>query len=59
MELGEPDACGRRFPRTYTRLSNMTLDADMVVPAIGQKTNLVPPWKGRGIKLSTRGTHRN
>ena len=39
MELGEPDASGRRSPVPIPG-SEYVLDVDMVVPAIGQKANL-------------------
>jgi heterodisulfide reductase subunit A-like polyferredoxin len=54
MELGEPDASGRRSPVPIAG-SEYVLDVDMVVPAIGQKANL-SSLEGSGIKLSKWGT---
>jgi len=54
MELGEPDASGRRSPVPIPG-SEYILDVDMVVPAIGQKANL-SFLEGTGIKLSKWGT---
>ena len=54
MELGEPDASGRRSPVPIPG-SEYILDVDMVVPAIGQKANL-SALEGSGIKLSKWGT---
>ncbi len=39
MELGEPDASGRRRPITV-RGSEFTIETDMVIPAIGEKPDL-------------------
>lgn len=41
MELGEPDESGRRRPIAIAG-SEFTLEADMVVPAIGQQPDLPP-----------------
>jgi heterodisulfide reductase subunit A-like polyferredoxin len=54
MELGEPDASGRRSPVPIPG-SEYVLDVDMVVPAIGQKANL-SFLEDSGIKLSKWGT---
>ncbi len=54
MELGEPDASGRRRPVPVTG-SEFELPVDMVIPAIGQKANL-SFLEGSGINLSKWGT---
>jgi NADPH-dependent glutamate synthase beta subunit-like oxidoreductase/NADH:ubiquinone oxidoreductase subunit E len=54
MELGEPDASGRRRPVPVAG-SDFDLPVDMIIPAIGQKadTNYL---EGSGIKLTKWGT---
>jgi heterodisulfide reductase subunit A-like polyferredoxin len=54
MELGEPDASGRRRPVPIPG-SEFELSVDMVVPAIGQKANL-DFLAGTGIKATKWGT---
>jgi NADH:ubiquinone oxidoreductase subunit E len=54
MELGEPDASGRRRPVPVAG-SEFDLPVDMVIPAIGQRADLAY-LEGSGIKLSKWGT---
>jgi len=54
MELGEPDASGRRRPVPVPG-SEFELPVDMVIPAIGQRAD-VSYLEGTGIKLTRRGT---
>jgi NADPH-dependent glutamate synthase beta subunit-like oxidoreductase len=58
MELGEPDASGRRRP-VPVEGSETTLDVDVVIAAIGQKP--LPDWytddlKERGLKVTKWNT---
>jgi heterodisulfide reductase subunit A-like polyferredoxin len=54
MELGEPDASGRRRPIEVPG-SEFVVDCDMIVPAIGQKANL-KGLEGTGITTTKWGT---
>ena len=54
MELGEPDASGRRKPVPIPG-AEFELPVDMIIPAIGQEANL-SPIQDSGIKLSRWGT---
>ena len=54
MELGPPDASGRRRPEPIPE-SEFELPFDMVIPAIGQAAEL-DPFQDDGIKFSPRGT---
>jgi heterodisulfide reductase subunit A-like polyferredoxin len=54
MELGEPDASGRRRPVPIPG-AEFELPVDMLVPAIGQETNL-SPLEACGINMSRWGT---
>ena len=54
MELGEPDASGRRRPIEVPG-SEFVVDCDMIVPAIGQKANL-KGLEDVGIKFTKWGT---
>jgi len=54
MELGEPDASGRRRPIPIAG-SEFELAVDMVVPAIGQEAALAP-LRDSGIRLNPNGT---
>ncbi len=51
MELGEPDASGRRRPIPL-KGSEFTIDVDAIVPAIGQAADLSFVPKGSGIAIS-------
>ncbi|MCK9377076.1 MAG: FAD-dependent oxidoreductase [Syntrophobacterales bacterium] len=54
MELGEPDASGRRRPVPVAG-SEFDIPVDMVIPAIGQRTD-APYLKDHGIEVSRKGT---
>ncbi|MDQ7779644.1 MAG: FAD-dependent oxidoreductase [Planctomycetota bacterium] len=54
MELGEPDASGRRRP-TPVKGSEFTISADMVIPAISQTPDVGALGK-EGIKTTKWGT---
>lgn len=54
MELGEPDASGRRKPVPMPG-SDFTLETDMVVVAVGQSPNPLIPQTTPGIKLGKWG----
>ena len=54
MELGPPDASGRRRPIPISG-SEFEMPFDMVIPAIGQASEL-DPLKDTGIKFSRQGT---
>ncbi len=55
MELGEPDASGRRRP-VAVKDSNFVLDVDTVVVAIGQNSNPLLPKATPAIKTNEDGT---
>ena len=55
MELGEPDASGRRRP-VAIKGSEYTLDMDIVVVAIGNGSNPLIPQTTPDIDMSKRGT---
>ena len=54
MELGEPDQSGRRSPIGTGKY--ITLDVEMVIPAIGQTSNPTVFEGGEKIERSRRGT---
>jgi heterodisulfide reductase subunit A-like polyferredoxin len=54
MELGEPDASGRRKPVPIPE-ATFELPVDMIVPAIGQEASR-GPLEACGVKLSRWGT---
>ncbi len=54
MELGEPDASGRRRP-VPVEDSEFEIDADSLVPAIGQKADLSFLSPDDGIDVTRRG----
>ena len=54
MELGEPDASGRRRP-IEKKGSNFTLDVDCVVIAIGNSPNPLIRTTTPGIEANKRG----
>ncbi|MCX7981939.1 MAG: NADPH-dependent glutamate synthase [Syntrophales bacterium] len=54
MELGEPDASGRRSPVPIPG-SEFTLDVDTVVVAIGTQANPVIPLTTPGLETNKRG----
>jgi heterodisulfide reductase subunit A-like polyferredoxin len=55
MELGEPDASGRRRPVPVAG-SEFTLEAEMVIPAIGQQPDATLLAAISGLELSRRNT---
>jgi glutamate synthase (NADPH/NADH) small chain len=55
MELGEPDASGRRRPVEIPG-SNFIMDVDTVILAIGQKPNPILQATTPGLDMSKRGT---
>lgn len=54
MELGEPDASGRRRP-TEVPGSNFTLDVDTVISAIGNSPNPLIRSTTEGLKTNEKG----
>jgi glutamate synthase (NADPH/NADH) small chain len=54
MELGEPDASGRRQPRAIAG-SEFTLDCDVVVVAVGTRANPLLTATCPDLKLNKRG----
>ena len=55
MELGEPDASGRRRPVAIPN-SEFILDVDMVIVAIGNSPNPIIPSSTPGLEVSAWGT---
>ncbi len=55
MELGEPDASGRRRPVPIPN-SEFVLDVDMVIVAIGNSPNPIIPSTTPGLSVSKWGT---
>jgi len=55
MELGEPDASGRRRP-VPVEGSNFLIEADAVVISIGNKPNTLIPQTSPDLKTSKHGT---
>ncbi|OPY50477.1 MAG: Sulfide dehydrogenase subunit alpha precursor [Methanosaeta sp. PtaU1.Bin060] len=55
MELGEPDASGRRSPRTL-KGSEHTVDVDTVIIAVGTVPNPLITGSTPGLKTAKRGT---
>ena len=55
MELGEPDASGRRRP-VPVEGSEYEIDADVVVVAVGVSPNPIVPRSVEGLELSRKGT---
>ena len=55
MELGEPDASGRRRPVPIEG-SEFVVDVDMIIPAIGQSVDTAFSSEADGIALSKWGT---
>ena len=54
MELGEPDASGRRRPLAVPG-SEFTIDCDMVVVAIGTRSNPLLTATAQGLKINEWG----
>ncbi|MFA6831256.1 MAG: bifunctional dihydroorotate dehydrogenase B NAD binding subunit/NADPH-dependent glutamate synthase [Bacteroidaceae bacterium] len=55
MELGEPDASGRRRPIPIEGAID-TIDVDLVIVSIGVSPNPIVPSSIKGIKMGRRGT---
>jgi len=55
MELGEPDASGRRRPIPVEG-SEYEVEADLVIPAIGQAPEITPFKAIKGIEFTEQGT---
>jgi glutamate synthase (NADPH/NADH) small chain len=55
MELGEPDASGRRSPVAIEGVTE-TIDVDLVVVAVGVSPNPLIPNTFNGLNVSRRGT---
>ena len=55
MALGEPDASGRRSPVPMEG-SEYTIDADVVVVAVGGSPNPIVPNSVKGLEISRKGT---
>ena len=55
MALGEPDASGRRSP-VPVEGSEYTIDADVVVVAVGVSPNPIIPNSVAGLEVSRKGT---
>ena len=55
MALGEPDASGRRSP-VPVEGSEYTIDADVVVVAVGVSPNPIVPNSVKGLEISRKGT---
>ena len=55
MELGEPDASGRRSPVAIPGAIE-TLEADLVIVAIGVSPNPIVPRSVKGLELGRKGT---
>ncbi len=55
MELGEPDASGRRSPVAIPGAIE-TLEADLVIVAIGVSPNPIVPRSVKGLELGHKGT---
>ena len=55
MELGEPDASGRRRPVTKQG-SEFIMDVDVVVVALGTTPNPLIPATTKGLEITKRGT---
>jgi len=55
MQLGEPDASGRRSP-VPVEGKTVTLDVDLVIVAIGVSPNPLIPRAVEGLEISKKGT---
>ena len=55
MQLGEPDASGRRSPEPIPGAIE-TLEADLVIVAIGVSPNPIVPRSIKGLELGRKGT---
>ncbi|MBR5763285.1 MAG: FAD-dependent oxidoreductase, partial [Bacteroidaceae bacterium] len=55
MELGEPDASGRRSP-VPVEGKTVTLDIDMAIVAVGVSPNPIVPTSIKGLELGRKNT---
>jgi formate dehydrogenase (NADP+) beta subunit len=55
MELGQPDASGRRRP-VPVKGSEFTIPADFIIPAIGESPDLSFLTKGQKVEATEQGT---
>lgn len=55
MELGEPDASGRRSPIAIPG-ATVTLDIDMAIVAVGVSPNPIVPTSVKGLELGRKNT---
>jgi len=55
MELGEPDASGRRSPVPIPGATE-TIEADLVVVSVGVSPNPIVPRSVKGLELGRKGT---
>lgn len=55
MELGEPDASGRRRP-VPVQGSDFHIEADLIISCIGQSPDLAGLGQGHGLKVTKWGT---
>jgi NADPH-dependent glutamate synthase beta subunit-like oxidoreductase len=55
MQLGEPDASGRRRPEPVEN-SQFEVALDTIIPAIGQRSDLTFVSEGDGIETTSWGT---
>ena len=55
MELGEPDASGRRRP-VPIKGATETINADLIIVSIGVSPNPIVPHSVNGLDVSSRGT---
>ena len=55
MELGEPDASGRRSPQPIPGATE-TIDIDMAVVAVGVSPNPIVPTSIQGLELGRKNT---
>ena len=56
MELGEPDASGRRSPVPVEGKKTVTLDVDQVIVAVGVSPNPLVPKSIPGLELGRKNT---
>ena len=55
MELGEPDASGRRSPVPIPGATE-TLDIDLAIVSVGVSPNPIVPHSVEGLELGRKGT---
>ncbi|KAA6324940.1 Glutamate synthase [NADPH] small chain [termite gut metagenome] len=55
MELGKPDASGRRSPVAIPE-ATITIDVDLAVVSVGVSPNPVVPSSVKGLEISRKGT---